>query len=334
MGFLDSTLSTARVGWLLNSQLLARSLMLLLIQALWVVGSCSKEEPSGSAPRGSSERQKTVGVSLLTMQHQFYQELRAGLESAGKERGLRLLIVSAEFDSTRQANQLDEFIVQKVDAMVVCPCDSRSVGASITAANQANIPVFTADIANTSPIGKVVSHIASDNVLGGREAAKLLASAMKGKGKVAVLSHPEVASVSDRVKGFKEQVTAFPDMRIVAELSAEGKRDRAVKVMEDLLQSQPDVGGVFGINDDTALGALAAIESSGKAGKVQIVGYDATPEARSKIASGAIFGDVVQNPRRIGELTIAAIGDYFSGRTPPAVIPVEVGVHTGDRSSP
>jgi len=334
MELVDSTPATTDVGRPLNPQVLARPLIVLLIQVMLVVGSCNKDEPSGNAIQDSSGGRKTVGVSLLTMQHQFYQELRLGLESAGKERGLRLLIVSAEFDSTRQANQLDEFIVQKVDAIVVCPCDSRSVGASIVAANQANIPVFTADIANTSPIGKVVSHIASDNMLGGREAAKLLASAMKNKGDVAILSHPEVASVSDRVKGFKEQVAAFPDMRIVAELSAEGKRDKAVKVMEDLLQSQPDLGGIFGINDDTVLGALAAIESSGKTGKVHIVGYDATPEARSKIASGAIFGDVVQNPRRIGELTIAAIADYFSGRTPPAVIPVEVGVYTGDRSSP
>jgi len=183
MGFLNGTPSTTGVGRPVNPQVLARLLILLLIQALFVVGSCGRDEPSGSAVRESSGRQKTVGVSLLTMQHQFYQELRSGLESVGKERGLRLLIVSAEFDSTRQANQLDEFIVQKVDAIVVCPCDSRSVGASITAANQANIPVFTADIANTSPIGKVISHIASNNVLGGREAAKLLASAMKGKEK-------------------------------------------------------------------------------------------------------------------------------------------------------
>jgi ribose transport system substrate-binding protein len=286
------------------------------------------DEPS---PAG---RERTVGVTLLTMQHQFYQELRAGLETAATAKGLRLIVVSAEFDSSRQANQIDEFIAQKVDAIVVCPCDSRSVGASIAAANQANIPVFTADIANHSPIGKVASHIASDNVLGGKEAAKLLASAMKGKGSAAILSHPEVASVSDRVKGFKEQMAAFPDIRVVAELSAEGKRDKAVKVMEDLLQSHPDLGGVFGINDDTALGALAAIEAAGKAGKVQIVGYDATPEARAKIAGGAIFGDVIQNPRRIGELTIAAIDDFFGGRTPPAVVPVEVGVHTADRPPP
>jgi len=298
----------------------------LVVLALALNVSCRKEEVASTAATASaSAKVKTVGVSLLTMQHQFYQELRSGLEEAAKGFGHRLLIVSAEFDAARQANQIDEFIVQKVDAIVVCPCDSRSVGASIAAANQANIPVFTADIANLAPLGKVVSHIASDNVQGGREAAKLMAAAIEHRGKVAILSHPEVASVSDRVKGFKDQVATEKDIQIAAELSADGKREKAVRVTEDLLQSHPDLRGIFGINDDTALGALAAVESAGKAGQIKIVGYDATPEARAKIAAGAIYGDVIQNPKRIGELTIQSIQDHFSGRTPPAVVPVEVG---------
>lgn len=298
-----------------------------LLAVFGLATACEKQE-SGGSPAAESYK-KTIGVSLLTMQHQFYQELRAGLEAAAQSQQYRVRVVSAEFDPARQANQIDEFIVQKVDAIVVCPCDSRSVGASIAAANAAHIPVFTADIANTSPLGKVVAHIASDNVQGGREAAKLLADALGGQGKVAILSHPEVASVSDRVRGFKEKLAEHPQLAVVAELSADGKRDKAVRVMEDVLQSHPDLRGVFAINDDTALGALAAVESAGKVGKIKIVGYDATPEARSRIAAGAIHGDVVQNPRRIGELTIQAVHDHFSGRTPPPVIPVAVETFTG-----
>jgi ribose transport system substrate-binding protein len=296
-----------------------------LVVCLFAVVGCSHTD--ADAHRAG---QKTIGVTLLTVQHQFYQDLRAGLEEEARRHGYRLLISTAEFDSARQANQIDEFIVQKVDAMVVCPCDSRSVGASIAAANKANIPVFTADIACTSPIGKVAAHIASDNVEGGRVAARLLARAIGNKGKVVVLSHPEVASVSDRVKGFKQELAAHADVQIVAELSSDGKRDKAVRVMEDLLQAHPDLRGVFGINDDTALGALAAVEAAGKLLQIKIVGYDATPEARSKIKSGQLYGDVIQSPRRIGTLTIQAIQDLFEGRTPPAAIPVEVGSYTGD----
>jgi len=293
---------------------------------------CRKDEPAppGRAPHAAAFP-KLIGVSLLTLQHQFYQDLRAGLEERAAEYGYRPIIVSAEFDPSRQSNQVDEFIVQRVSAIVVCPCDSRSVGGSIVAANLANIPVFTADIANLSGLGKVVSHVASDNVKGGQEAAKLLAKAVDGKGAVAILSHPEVASVSDRVRGFKEELVRYPDIRVAAELSADGRRDKAVRATEDILESHPDLAGIFGINDDTALGALAAVEAAGKVGQIKIIGYDATPEARDKIASGALYGDVIQNPRRIGALTMGAIHDFFSGVSPPATIAVEVGTYTGDR---
>ncbi|HKQ48265.1 MAG TPA: substrate-binding domain-containing protein [Phycisphaerae bacterium] len=302
-----------------------RPLGMALALLLFFGAGCTRSESEVRKPS-----QKIIGVTLLTVQHQFYQELRAGLEEEAVRHGYRLLISTAEFDSARQANQIDEFIVQKVDAMIVCPCDSRSVGASIVAANQANIPVFTADIASVSPLGKVAAHIASDNVAGGRAAARLLAKAIGDKGKVVVLSHPEVASVADRVRGFKEELAAHPNVQVVAELSSDGKRDKAVRVMEDLLQAYPDLSGVFGINDDTALGALAAIEAAGKLKQIKIVGYDATPEARAKIKAGQIYGDVIQDPRRIGVLTIQAIRDSFAGRKPPEVIPVEVGVFTGD----
>lgn len=291
---------------------------------------CEQKSPP-AAPDSSTEsttQRGTIGVSLLTMQHQFYQELRAGLEEEAKRLGYSLIVTSAEFDSARQANQIDEFLVQKVRAIVVSPCDSRSVGASIFAANNAKVPVVTADIASLSTIGAVESHIASDNIAGGREAARLMIEALSGKGKVAVLSHPEVTSVMDRVRGFREEIATSPGIEVVAELSTEGKRDKAVRVMEDLLQSHPDLAGVFGINDDSALGALAAVEAAGKAGQVKIIGYDATPEAREKIKSGAIFGDVIQNPRKIGTLTIQTVHSVLQGRQPPKIVPVDVGRFT------
>ena len=305
--------------------------------ALLSSAACSKRNDEGPGRSGDGTRHgdsgnKRIGVTLLTMQHGFYQELRAGLEKAASERGYELLITTGEFDAARQANQIDEFIVQKVDAILVCPCDSRSVGASIAQANAAKIPVFTADIANASTLGEVVAHIASDNHAGGRRAAELLLEALDGHGQVAILSHPEVTSVRDRVAGFKERLAESRGVEVVAELSAEGKRDKAVRVMEDLLQSHPQLRGVFAINDDSALGALAAVEAAGKLGVVQIVGYDATPEARAKIDSGALFGDVVQDPQRIGRLAIEAIGTYFDGGKPETFIPVPVGAYVSTGS--
>ena len=96
----------------------------LLSVAVSYMAGCERAE-------NQQERsQKTIGVTLLTVQHQFYQDLRAGLQKEADEHGYRLFVSTAEFDPARQANQIDEFIVQRVDALVVCPCDSRSVGAS------------------------------------------------------------------------------------------------------------------------------------------------------------------------------------------------------------
>ncbi len=279
---------------------------------------------------GLAADNKVIGVSLLTREHQFYRDLEAGLKNEAAKYGYELIVVAGEFDSGRQAAQLDDFISKKVDAIIVAPCDSKAVGSSIAEANKAKIPVFTVDIANLSTQGRVITHVASDNVEGGRQAGRLMAKALGGEGKVIVINHPGITSVLDRVAGFKEVLAKYPKMRIVADVPAWGQREKAMAVMEDMLLRAPDVDGVFGINDDSALGAVAAIEAAGKLGKIVVVGYDATPEAKEAIKAGKIYGDAIQYPVKIGTYAIDAIADHFAGKSVPAVIPVEVGTWTKD----
>ena len=110
---------------------------------------------------------------------------------------------------------------------------------------------------------------------------------------------------------------------MVAKLSGHGVKDQAFRTAEDILQSHPDLDAIFGINDDSALGALAAVEKAGKSGKVKIVGFDAVPEAREAIKEGKIYADVIQKPHEIGVKTIEAIKTYISGGTvePANLIP-------------
>jgi ribose transport system substrate-binding protein len=274
------------------------------------------------------ERGKVIGVTLLSFQHQFYQELRAGLEAKAREYGWELVVTAGEFDPARQANQLDDFIGRNVDAIVVAPCDSVGIGASIEQANKAGIPVFTTDIASTSSVGKVIAHVASDNYVGGRRAGELMVKALGGKGDIVLVTHPGITSVIDRVRGFKDVVARAGGIRILAEVPAWGQRTKAAAVMEDLLTRLPEVRGVFAVNDDSALGVLAAVAAAGKAGKIAIVGYDATPEARQAMKRGLLYGDTIQHPRKMGELTLGAVHDHFSGKKVPAFIPVETGVYT------
>jgi ribose transport system substrate-binding protein len=291
--------------------------------ALSLVGCGKQTEQSNQKAPANPQTKLTIGVSLLTRTHPFYQELEAGLKEAAAANGYELLITAGEFDVAKQKDQLQEFIVRKVNAIILAPCDSKSIGTSVKAANDAGIPVFTADIACLAEGVKVITHVASDNVAGGRLAAQAVAKAINGSGKVAIIDHPEVESVIQRVRGFEEEIAAFPGIQIVAKLSGHGVKDQAFRTAEDILQAHPDITAIFGINDDSALGALAAIEKAGKSGKVIVVGFDAVPEARAAIKAGKIYADVIQKPNEIGRNTIEAVKTYITGGavSPVTLIP-------------
>ena len=147
---------------------------------------------------------KTIGVTLLTRAHVFYKDLEEGLKTEAAKNGYELIVTAGDFDLGKQSNQIEDFITRKVDAIIVCPVDSRGVGPAIKKANDAKIPVFTADIASQE--GEIVSHIASDNVAGGKLAGEYLTKVLHGKGKVAIIGQPTETSVLDRTQGFKEVI--------------------------------------------------------------------------------------------------------------------------------
>jgi ribose transport system substrate-binding protein len=296
----------------------------LLILLSLLVASCSKNE-TGAVPANSSGAKKKIGVTLLTREDDFYRELEAGLKESAAANNFELIVQSGDKDLSKQQSQIDNFIVQKVSAIIVCPTDTRGIAPAIERANAANIPVFTADIAAGG--GKIVSHVASNNVEGGKLAAEYIAKALAGaSAKVGIIGQPEVQSVIDRETGFKEALAKYPNLQLVPTLNGEGKRDRALKATEDLLQGNPDIRAIFCINDETALGALSAVEAKGSR-DVIIVGYDAAPEAIEKIKKGsALKADVAQQPREIGKQTIEAIAKHFKGETvaPKTDVPVKI----------
>ena len=280
---------------------------------------------SGAPAAGTT---KTIGVSIQDLEAQFYQQMEAGMQAEAKKYHYRLLFVDANRDNARQQSQVEDFISRRVDAIILTPYDSQAIGSAIAEANNAKIPVFTADIANASKQGVVVSHVASDNVQGGEQAGILLCKAVGNSGSVAILDEPEVTSVQDRVKGFKMALQQHcPNVKIVADVDSGGTRDKATADMSDILQAHRDLKGVFGINDDSALGAVTAIRAAGLS-NIAVVGYDAQAEARTAIAGGQMYGDAVQHPDVIGAKMIDIIHDYFSGKKVPARIDVPVGTYT------
>jgi ribose transport system substrate-binding protein len=292
----------------------------LLVAALTLATSAC----GGSAPAPMTNARKVVGVTLLTQTHEFYKELEDGLREEAATRNIDLIVVACEMDPAKQAAQIEDFVAKKVSAILVAPCDSTAIGAQLAGPEQAGIPVFTADISAHS--GKVVSHIASDNVLGGSLAAKKLAELLGDKGKVLIIDHPTVASVQDRVKGFEDEMKKHPGITIVGKPSSDGQRAKAMSVMEDMLQAHRDLKGVFGINDDSALGAVAVLDSANRT-DIAVVGYDASPEAQAAILKGGpLKADVVQYPKEIGHKAIEMIAKYLAGEQVPPIVSVNVGI--------
>jgi ribose transport system substrate-binding protein len=294
-----------------------------------VAVACSHASQSGTASPGAQPARKTIGVSIQNREAQFYQDMESGMRTEAAKYGYTLIVVDASRDNAKQQSQVEDFISKRVDAIVLTPYDSQAIGSAITEANNAGIPVFTADIASTSPQGHVVTHVASDNLQGGFVAGTLICQALGGRGAIAIIDEPEVTSVQDRVKGFKAAIARrCPTVTVVADVDSGGTRDKASSDTGDILQAHRDLRGIFGINDDSALGALAAVTAAGSAGKIAIVGYDATPEARSAIARGDMYGDAIQYPAKIGSTTIDVIHGYFSGKKPPPLVKIAVGAYT------
>ena len=298
-----------------------RSLFLrLLLLALTTLSA------TGTLVAADKKPKATIGVSLLTLTHPFFKDLGEALRAEAAKNGMEVVLTAGEFDPAKQRNQVADFIVRRVDAIVLAPCDSKAVGTVIAEANKAGIPVFTVDIAALAAGAKVVSHVATDNLSGGRLAAQAMIEALGGKGKVAIIDHPEVESVIQRTRGFEEELALQKKekgvtMEVVTKLPSGGAMERAYKVAEDMLQTHPDLRGIFAINDYTALGAVAAVEKAGKTGQVVIVGFDGSPEGRRAIRDGKIYADPIQFPDRIGAEAVRGIVKYLAGDdVPPQVL--------------
>lgn len=317
-----------------------RSLLtpVLSFAALILVAGCGgKKEAAtnpGAPPPPAAARKGTIGVSVLTLTNPFFKEIGDTITAEAGKHGYDVIVTSGEFDVARQQNQVKDFIVKKVAAVVLCPCDSRSIGPVIAEAASAGIPVFTADIACLAPGAKVVSHIASDNHGGGKLAGQAMIEALgEGGGKVVILDFKQAESCQLRVKGFKEVIDKHNGERpsgrieIVAEMPGDGQKDQGFKCAEDALQAHPDLAGIFAINDPSALGARAALEKAGKADRIKIVGFDGQPEGKQAIREGKIYADPIQYPDRIGKITVDSIVRYFAGEDVPAEQLIPTGLY-------
>lgn len=301
---------------------MTRSHLLYLAFVITVLTGCSSKPQSPDAAAAKSHG--TIGVSLLTLDNPFFKVIGDNIEADGRKHGYDVIVVSGEKDVAKQSNQVKDFIVKHVAAIVLSPCDSKSIVPVIQEANAAGIPVFTVDIPCNEPGVKIVTQVATDNYGGGKEAGHAMIEALgEAGGKIAVLHFKQAESCRLRVKGFREVIDAHnasakAKLEIVTELESGGAKDVGYKAAEDAIQANPDLRGIFAINDPAALGARAALEKAEKADSVLIIGFDGQPEGKQAIKDGKIYADPIQFPAKMGVQIVDAIRRHSKGETLPA----------------
>lgn len=257
-----------------------------------------------------AESKPKVGLVLSTLNNPFFVKLRDGAVKQAKDAGIELVVLDSQNDSAKEMSNVEDLVSQKVAAILINPTDSTAVGAAIKLANREKVPVITLDRGASS--GTVVSHIASDNVAGGKLAGEYIAKALGGKGSVVELEGIAGTSAArDRGKGFNDAMAAAK-IKVVARQVAEFDRAKGLSVMENILQAQPTIDAVFAHNDEMALGALKAIQGSGR--KIRVVGFDATDDAVAAVKAGTLAATVAQQPALIGSLGIDTVKAVLAGK--------------------
>lgn len=313
----------------------------LLVMALGLVAAaCSSDDSADTtttaaaeagatttAAAGGGSEGGTIGFAISSFDNDFFVSLKDGVEAAAADAGATVTITDAGGDAATQASQVEDFITQGVDLIMVNPVDSDAIVPSVEAANAAGIPVMAVDRGSSG--GDVVATVASDNVLGGTMAGEYLFEQMGGAGDVLELQGiVGTSAAQDRGDGFQLALDDASGITRVAQQTANFARDEGLTVTENLLQANPDATGLFAHNDDMALGAVEAAAAAGV--DLIIVGFDAAPDAVQAIADGTMAGTIAQQPVLIGQLAVEAAMKVIAGETVPAVVAVPVALVTPD----
>lgn len=251
-----------------------------------------------------------VGVSLSTLNNPFFVSIKEGVTTLADENKTKTIISDAQNDASKQSNDIDDLIQQKVDVILINPVDSSAIQPAVEAANEANIPVIALD--RSSDGGKVLTLVASDNVKGGEMAANFIVEEVGQGAKVVQLEGtPGASATRERGAGFES--IAKKDLTIVQSQSADFDRAKGLTVMENILQSKADIKAVFAQNDEMALGAVEALKAAGKK-DIVVVGFDGNEDGIKAVKAGTMSATVAQQPIEMGKLALQAAYDHFAGK--------------------
>lgn len=284
---------------------------------LGVLAACS----GNGAPTGGKPR---IVVIPKGTTHVFWKAVEKGARDAALERGLELVWKGplAENDRAQQIQLVQQFVAEKPAGLALAPLDHAALVPAVAAARAAGIPVVVFDSAlDGSAPRDFASFVATDNTAGGKLAGEELARLLGGAGDVVLLRYlVGSASTEAREAGFLESIRAHGAKVLVENRYAGATIGEAKTTALNLADQLKQAKGVFASNEPATNGMLLALRQLGLAGKVKFVGFDASPPLVEALKQGEIDALVVQNPRKMGALTVAALADLLEKKTPPTAI--------------
>lgn len=276
-----------------------------------------------------SAKTLTIGMSFQEMNNPYFVTMKQALDQAAGDIGAKVITADARHDVSKQINDIEDMLQQKIDILLINPADSVGVEPAVAEAKKAGVIVVAVDAQARGPLD---SFVGSKNYDAGFQAGKFLGQAIGGKGKVAILDGIPVVPILERVKGFEDAMKTFPAIQVVNKQNGRQERDTAMTVTENMLQAAPDLVGLFSVNDTGALGALAAIQSSGA--KVKLVSVDGQPEAITEIQKpgSAFIATSAQFPRDMVRLGLGIALAKYWGSQVPKTMPLDIKLITKDNA--
>ena len=295
-------------------------LALMVIGTMLVtMGGCNAITIDGEENVREGSSGNVIGFSVSTLNNPFFVTLTEGAKKAASEKNVELVVVDAGDDAAKQTSDIEDLVSRNVGVLIVNPVDSDAVAPAVKSAMSQGIKVIAVDRGVNGV--DVDCQIASDNVAGARMATEYLMELVGEGAKVAELQGvPGASATIDRGAGFHQ--VADQSLQVAASQTANFNRAEGMTVMENILQSDGTIKGVFAHNDEMALGAVEAVAASGK--DIKIVGFDATDDAQKAVKDGKMAATVAQKPDKMGETAIGTAVKIMAGETVEKSIPVEV----------
>jgi ribose transport system substrate-binding protein len=289
-----------------------RWLLGLLALAL-AATACGGGDEGGGGGGGTAQQQYSLTLIQGVKGDQFYVTMQCGAQEAAAAAGATLEVAAPdEFDASLQTPVVNAVVAKKPDAILVAPTDTKAMIPPLTQAKAAGIKLVFVDTTTENGAELAESEIASDNLEGGREAARTLAKLTGEKGSVLVINvKPGISTTDARAQGFEEELKNYPNMKSVGVEYSNDKPEVAAAKATAALAAHPDLVGIFGTNLFSAEGAATGLRSAGASEKVKIVGFDAGPKQVEDLEQGIVQALIAQKPADIGkagvEQAIAAL---------------------------